>query len=756
MKLTFQYSLFAWTILFLSLLSTTQLFSQAKRYKFEQLSSTISLPNHTINTILQDHKGFLWIGTWSGLFRYDGYNLVSYQQSNRDEHQLKSNKITSIFEDSKGNLWIGSRNSGFYKYDYANDHFTQYKHEPNNPKSLSNDNVWCVFEDKQGYIWVGTEKGLNRFDANEKSFRAFVNDSENKNSLSNCFVYSICQSEDDLLWVGTENGLNQLKYNPSIDDYTVQYFSLSEGNASIDFELPKLDDYIYHIIYDKFQSNTLWVGTKAGIKQIKYQGTAGLLNVKHLNNKPLQNNSLSNNFVMDIIQTSDNKLWIATMNGLNLLNPTSLQFQRFEDGDLNNNSVKSLYLDRTSILWIGTENGVNKLNLNKKPFYTLKLDQSKQGKNNMFAAITKSEQEDIIWAGIRGKGLSKIELNTSDYNNYNISSFDFSNAQIAELTKVISDIIVTKENELWIGTQGAGIIKQAEADILNNNSKNFTQILKGDTESDLADDYVMSLLETQRGNIWSGYWNGGLDVYDKINDRFITFSESSDKKIDLTKSPNVTLIEAKVEGIPYLWVGSRGNGMMQFYYDEVNNTLTLVNHFHQDADLKNQISNNFINSIFEDSMGNIWIGTENGANLLDLKTKNIQSFLKKDGLADRIIQDIRQDSKGRIWMSTQEGLSCLRLKDNEIEITNYDSGNGLEGKFFNTNASCMLENGHLVFGSTDGISIIDPINITLDTIAPQVAFTNLKLFNKTVPINQDKSGDYSLSQHISETKIFGF
>ncbi|MBX2871080.1 MAG: hypothetical protein KTR30_03245, partial [Saprospiraceae bacterium] len=135
---------------------------QTQDFRFEQLSGEQGWKGNAVNAILQDHRGFLWIATWSGLFRYDGYEVKAYRQDPTDENGLQSNYVISLYEDSQNRLWVGTSYTGLYQYDEAQDGFINYAQETDNMNSLSNNNVWAMLEDKQGFLWIGTENGLNR------------------------------------------------------------------------------------------------------------------------------------------------------------------------------------------------------------------------------------------------------------------------------------------------------------------------------------------------------------------------------------------------------------------------------------------------------------------------------------------------------------------------------------------------------------------------------------------------------------------
>src|SRR5258708_31552532 len=134
-----------------------------KEIIFDQLPLELGLSQNSINCILQDSKGFLWVGTWSGLIRYDGYSSVVYHSDNGPD-KIKSDKITAIYEDHSGYLWIGTQMAGLFKFDRNSEKFLQYKHDPSDKNSLSDNNVWCIKDDSDLNLWVGTENGANILD----------------------------------------------------------------------------------------------------------------------------------------------------------------------------------------------------------------------------------------------------------------------------------------------------------------------------------------------------------------------------------------------------------------------------------------------------------------------------------------------------------------------------------------------------------------------------------------------------------------
>ena len=89
--------------------------------------------------LIQDHKGFIWMASSNGLYRYDGYKIQSYKVYSNRPTGLSSDWIWDLEEDQAGNIWMATYNGGISMWERATDRFHHYRHEPDNPNSLSSD-----------------------------------------------------------------------------------------------------------------------------------------------------------------------------------------------------------------------------------------------------------------------------------------------------------------------------------------------------------------------------------------------------------------------------------------------------------------------------------------------------------------------------------------------------------------------------------------------------------------------------------------
>ena len=721
-------------------------------FKFEKLPQEIGFFNTGVNDILEDHRGFLWMATWSGLAKYDGYSVKMYRQQPGNTNGLKSNKITQLFEDSKGNLWIGTTYTGFYRYDRAQDSFIQYCRNPEDMNSLSNDNVWAIHEDREGQLWIGTERGLNRFNPNTGNFVHYENSPTDSRSLSHNFIYSIGQTNDGSLWIGTEEGLNRL-IRKGKEEYFIRYELAPEGIPQDEY-LPH--NFIYKIVPSGYDPHTLWLCTSIGLKKFSFSTTDfnyyDFRFYGHNSNAP---QGLSHPFISDVLEHGPNRVWVATYNGLNLLNSKAGVGQRFTSNindlySLNNNLVKSLSKDRTGNLWIGMDKGVNKLDLNINAFHSIHLDATDNTKNSVHCILPASSSNKI-WTGTRGGGVSLMSIHENGSIAYPVKNYRFEGLKMPELGSFIIDLLLDQKGQLWVATDGAGLIRADEQKMLSEAPlvQHYHQYTK---QNHLSDDYIMSLMQSSSGYIWLGYWDKGLDRYDPSTGIFHHYIVPKDHSVNFQEFPVVHFEETIEEEQEFLWVGTRGGGVYKLLFDPLSNNLILKEHYVADNNEPGSLSNNSVNAFMIDRQGRLWIGTDSGLNVLDNNSGKFTSFYEHDGLKNAIIQSIIEDGAGNIWVSTQQGVSYLDFSGEKVSVKNFDAFDGLQDNFFNDDAAAVSSDGHLIFGGINGLSLFQPDDIKPDTIPPKIAITDFRLFNRSVPIGELENGRVVLSKSITETQ----
>ncbi len=722
--------------------------AQSSLVKFEQLPPELDLAQGSVNCILQDHRGILWLGTWSGLVRYDGYKIRVFQQESGKADGLQSDQITSLLEDHTGQLWVGTLNAGLQRFDRATERFVNFRSNPNNPNSLSGNDVWGLFEDSKGYIWVGTKKELNRFDPATNSFLRITEPPNLRKRPPTDYIYSICETPDGSIWSATAQGLHRIQFRNK-QDYDLRYYSLDPAGKDV-----SLDNFIYRVRPVRNEANTLWLGTKAGLKKVRFDpADPDFLQITAtFRHSPGNPTSLSHNIVADFWEESNGDLWVATYHGLNRLNKNTGRFEQFfaqadDPFSLSTNFIRCLFQDRTGILWIGTEKGANKLNLNRKLFEGIRFNQTGTASNSNVTGICPAAAPGNLWVATND-GLNRLDYSA---NPHRTSQYVLMPLHLRDFANFITAVWRDREGWLWFTTQGAGVLRIREQNLPpTGGTLTALEQFSQSGPALIHDNYVMSMLESGSEGMWFGLWDGGLEMFDRQTNSMRHFHTVG--TVNLLAFPNVALLETNEAGTQTLYIGTRGNGLLQCVYDPVAHVLRLEHHYHFMAGQAGSLSNNKVNAMFRDSRGRIWVCTSHGLHLLDARQQTFRSFTQADGLPNDITQSIVEDRPDHFWVSTQHGIASLHLPDGgRAEFRSYNVLDGLQDNYFTNNSAIRLPSGLLAFGGASGVTMFSPNDIHADTIAPLTQLSDFLLFNQSVPVGMTENGRSILPKSIAET-----
>lgn len=257
-------------------------FSQMQDWIIYEYNDTNGLPTSEANTVLQTQDGYVWIGSYGGLIRYDGTTFRNYSR----EGAIPSSSIRSLFEDSQGRLWIGTNEKGVYLYE--DNHFIHYEYE-NEKEFLS---VRCFAEDAGGNIYVGTTSGLAKAEGRELTV---VND-----AVCGTTIYSMAVDENGVLWTCISDGIAMLL----LEDEVIYTFDSNE--------LLEAPVYSAGVTNDK----VLYLGTSENlIYQVEFLNQDYEAASFSLHSYSTGEISTIN----DIRQDGQGNIWVAALNGTGYL-----------------------------------------------------------------------------------------------------------------------------------------------------------------------------------------------------------------------------------------------------------------------------------------------------------------------------------------------------------------------------------------------------------------------------------------------------
>ncbi len=714
----------------LMMLSPSLSFASSNNLYFDHFSIKEGLSQSSASCVLQDSNGFLWIGTQSGLNRYDGYQFKHYKYS---EHpaSLSGNWVTACLEDKQGRLWFGTAASGLNRFEPNTESFTHFKHEKDNTNSLRDNRIWSLLEDHQGQLWIGTEAGgVSRLNLARTEFTHFTHDKDKTSSISPGMVRTLHQDKRGRLWLGTYSGLNL--FTPKTEDFIHYQHQPANPNSITKGSIWSLAD---------DNQGNLWIGTLTGLDRFNPQkGT-----FTHFQHDPNKSNSLSHNWVFSLYASNDNKLWIGTYGkGLSVYDLSEGSFTHYKNSETDTNSLSSNYIlsmhsDQYGHLWIGTDGGgINRMIPSRSLFNHHQYSKlHPKGLSDNFVRSLLQDSQGQLWVGTRTGGLNRSIPGTKNFEHY---QHDPSNSSSLS-NKYVFALHEDSQGNIWIGTYGGGLNQ------FNPKQKNFTRYQHNPKiKNGLTSNYLYVIKSEKNGKLWIGS-NKGLDLFDPSDGSVTNYHHQPDKADSLSQNTVISLLYDR-QG--RLWVGTRGG------LNRLDPGAKGFIRYQENSQSKVAISSNIILSLHEDKNGSMWIGTMRGLNHFNTDTQTFTHYNETHGLASDHISGILEDNSGHLWLSTSHGLSKFNIQNKTFK--NYLPEDGLQGNSFLPGSAFKSPQGELFFGGSNGFNHFFPQQLKPDPVAPTVILTDFLLFNQSVPIKMPdreyltKQTQYQLESSISTTK----
>ena len=718
--------------------------AQSSYIKFDQLTAENGLPQEHVFAVLEDKKGFLWLGMDSGLARYDGYSFKTYTHDSEDSTSISSNFIRVIFEDESGYLWIGTDGGGLSRFNPHNEQFTNFKKQPNNSNSLSGNRVYGIAEDKSGAIWVATlNNGLNQIVFNDFNnsacnslpcFTHYRNSPDETNSLVDDNIWTMIIDSKNQLWAGTvSGGLDRLDLNDAIDKKVVFEHFQNEVNNPLSISSNSIK-----AIYEDKQG-TLWVGTEfEGLNRFDEKSENFIS--WQFDQNDLQ--SLSHNHVSCILEDSSGDLWVGTNGGgLNIFDRKKENFIRheFTPNDpytINGNLINTMHESRAGVLWLGMVNkGLNLVDPQKqliKHYYPIS-GQSGSLSGNLIKAIYEDKKGEI-WVGAHNNGLSHFDPDEGEFTDY-LQPIKSGNIAKNNVQRIYED----RNGNFWIGTDGAGLF------LFDRKDKSFSEFNKTTNGSGLSGKGVWAICEDLRGNLWIGTADGGLNQFNPQTKIFRHFRYDRNNPSGINSNDIRVVFE---DHLGILWIGTYGGGLNRF--NPIDETFI---HYTFEKGKVGSISNDIITDIFESPITReLWIGTFGGGlNRFNRLTESFTVYKEKEGLSNDVVKSIEEDAEGNLWVSTLKGIS--KFQTNTETFLSFSTSDGLQGNSFNLGASCFSENGVMYFGGTNGMNVFSPDKLQKLSVGNYASLiTDLKIFNRSIAPGEEIRDRIILEKAIDETK----
>jgi len=649
-----------------------------------------------VTSIVQDEKGYLWVGTQDGLNLFDGYTFQVFHHNPLDTNSISNNYIRDLHEDENGNLWIAT-SYGLNRYDLEKGVFQRFHHDDNDPNSLSSNLIYDLFQDNEGNLWIKTLETLDKYIPAKESFKHYYHYNQISNFIAGDSYLSIHEDSKGNLWIGTLDGLSLFDKETEL----FKHFSHDEKNSR------SISNNRIKTIYED-HTNILWIGTENGLN--KYD--PGNNTFKRYYADDDDPTTLTNSTVNVIYEDGNNNLWIGTNFGLNLYRPEEDNFERVIKIFHNNieqpiTFVSSIMEDLSHVLWIGSFQGLIKYDT-KRGKFQFYSNSPRSNKPQLSGDIIGGIYKDLsgsLYIGTWGNGLNILKRKSGDISYYNTLNSNLT----SDFVHVMYEHF---DNTIWMGTRDGISIYNPESDRFTD----FGDKVKGIDRTILKNNRIYDFTLSSDSTIWISSANG-LFSFDPFTAAFDVYQQLDfeDHKVYLKQ-----VYCTEEDNNKQLWIGT-DNGLICF--DPARGSFK--HYFRKTNDGSFTISSNNIFSIHVNSSNDIWVGTPSGLNKYNPENDNFKIYTTKNGLPNNLIYAIVEDNRGNLWMSTNRGLSSFDPV--REKFTNYDISDGLQHYEYNIGAAHRSNDGELFFGGIKGLNSFYPDSISQNSFIPNVVITSFEI-----------------------------
>lgn len=663
---------------------------QGQDFRIENITSEYvriekGLSQNSVLSILQDQEGFLWIGTWSGLNRFDGYTFKTFTRNMASPQSgLVQPTVVGLAEDRNGYIWAASA-IGLNRISKKDFSITQFTSGNQKADGLVCDSILCLYSDRQGKIWIGTCCGVFILDPDSLKFTHIEHNPRNNATISSNQVTAFAQDSTGIMWIGTRYGLN--RYNPE-NGQIIRYYpgQLPGQMVSIFINCLAID-----------AGNDLWIGSPEGLH--RYRINQRTFDYYPLVQDPEGNLPSSKNQVLCLFVDNRESLWVGTReSGLMQFNPRTSRFIDIgsnipENSYFSYNSFNTMIQDGNGLYWIGTSyKGLVKLAPDPYAFKEIIKSYSIYG--------IVEQKPGIYWFGTQEGVLVYDRLqNQTKF----IQHDDFNSQSISGnlVTGLVSD-----PPYIWVCTRTG--LNRYHPDTRTN--RIFAP--SGD-ENSVASRIFWSVCKDYRGMYWFA-GDQGISRWDPASDRITNYFHDPDNPNSLSNNYCMHIMEPE----PGKLLISTRFGLNEFIPGTSQWKVFLPI-----SDNLLSISSEFVFGVYRDRQGELWPYTNGGGFCqFDDQTGTFERFLTDDGLSDNIVYGINEDRDGIFWLITNNGLSRFDPRDDKFTV--FDVQDGLLSNEFNIHSICEIQNGEILMGGVNGVNVFMPQSTLQTSRTPTIRLSD--------------------------------
>ena len=599
------------------------------------------LPKRTINCVFQDSRGFLWVGAKSGLYRYDGYEVLYFTTQPNNNHAIFTNTVTSLAELKNGNLLVGTE-SGLSVFDIKTHYFETISPE------IDLYNVFPKGDD--GNVWLSLHrKELFKVILSDKAKIELVPLKQSNENLpiETGVIKAFLPLSNNVILIGTQYGL-----------FIVDTKTGNLQKTSMAFPVSSIV---------KSSSKEILVGTEgSGVYELAIlNNQVSVLNRYHFGKLGDPNydkvSSISINKNGNCVVSTINQVFLSTKNN------KGRSFVAFETNSpfLIDNNIQNTHIDKAGTIWLGTLKGLLKIRQRAIKVERVPLFVTNFMPSNQVVTYLQSDLKNHFWVKTRNDGIFSFDINSKKFSK----------------TTLPGDL-----NNFFLSTDGYTYFTNTEGlHKLANNVSSLVYAAKND---------INYGIEIEKGEWFLGCLKNGLEYYSSSNSQKYSGIIAKANEYFSQYSNVFVMLKDKVNNV---WVGSKGDGLLR-----INISTGIVKKY-SGIKLKEGAISRRILCIYEDSKGLIWIGSRTGGLYrYNPKDDNFTQFTVKNGLPSDVVCGIIEDKNNELIVSTDNGLAVL-MNNEPIPFQSFGISDGIDYTDFSFNAVTKDASGEVYFGNTNGL-----------------------------------------------------
>jgi signal transduction histidine kinase/ligand-binding sensor domain-containing protein/DNA-binding response OmpR family regulator len=616
-------------------------------YRFDHIGSEDGLSQNTGFSILFDSKGFMWIGTYNGLNRYDGYEFKIFRSSPGNPSSFTNNRVIKLWEDKRGFIWLETYDGYYHFFNPITEVFHSIPLYEGS--DVHNGAMKFFLQYSDDIILLGSsESGLYllKYNDPENAYAVKQFTAEEDNSISDNRIRFLHRDSEHNIWIGTPKGISTINSN-----------TVGKPSPEISRKHPELS---FTSVCET--SDEIWFGTEEDGIMIfdKSTGNERMISVQTVP-------GFKSNRITHLYHTRTGEILAGFRNnGLQITQNSGKDWQNVK---FHSENLDKVYEDRYNQVWLtAVEFGVTRLDpisLDTR-FYVLTPQEIKP-LTDLERPQFFEDSHNNLWLGLHGNGLGFYDRKTDNFKFYKNNPKDPNTIS----SNFIHCITEDKSGQLWIGT--GQVLGGVEKVILENKAFQHYQLEKEPT--DVLDNVSRAILEDQNRYLWVATKAGQIHLFDSILKQHKVFNYLPGLGHESLRNITYALFN---DSRGYLWIGSKGYGLSVSArpLDKLTPDYADISfrRYTFSAHDSTSIGNNNIYSVCEDKNNNIWIGTYgNGLSLaLNPEGKDLKFIRINQGnsnLSSDLIRHLLVDSSGNLWVATTFGLNLLENKD--IESGNF-------------------------------------------------------------------------------------